>query len=233
MSSDATSLEKAARAVQSDAVDGGSLLGADTSPEQLDAFRDEQGALPKNVFQLARQQEGEGKRGPGRPAGSRNKRSDDLARLVAHKYGDPVEFMASLYHRPTDQIVELLKIADPGKDSKRGDIAVKALNIQLSAAKGVAEYVHSKKPTEHVIDNRADAVIVMPGVGGGSFEQLDEDTREASKIIAAALSSGAITAQDLIGMKLVEGQLVEGEYTEVGADDDADDDGDDAPGGDA
>lgn len=200
------------------------LLGADTSPEQLDAFRDEKGQLPKDVFRLARQSDGgpEGKRGPGRPAGSKNKRSSDLSQLIEQQHGNPVLFMASLYSRPLDQVVELLKIADPGKDTKRGDIAIKALNVQLAAAKATAEYTDSKKAVEHKVDLGADAVIVMPGRGDGSFQEIDAETRASSEIIAKALFNGEIRPEDLMGMSLVNGALEYADYSEV---DDASDGG--------
>ena len=92
----------------------GTLLGAEIDTAQLDLLRDESGKLPANVFQLTRARTD--KVGPGRRPGSRNKRSDQLARYVTEKYGDPVEGMASIYAMPLDQLVELLLVADGSKD---------------------------------------------------------------------------------------------------------------------
>lgn len=215
MSTAPSSLEAAAREQLGEKSNGTGITGAENTPEQIDAFRDDRGDLPSNVFQLLRQQDGEAQRGPGRPKGARNKRSQELAKLIAHKYGDPVEYMASLYAMPLDQVIELLKLADKGKTGKQGDLAMKAVNLQLSAAKAVSEYVHSRKPVEAVIRHEADAVLVMPGVGGG-FEAKDEYTRRAAAIIGGALKDGRITAEALLDMRLADdGTLVDAEFTEV------------------
>ena len=114
MSTGPTSLESAAQEViDSERESGGGVLGVPTEAEQLDLLRRDDGKLPSNVFQLVRNNAAEAKaRGPGRPKGSRNKRSDDLAKLIAHKFGDPVEFQASIYAMPLDQLCELLLVAD-------------------------------------------------------------------------------------------------------------------------
>lgn len=84
------------------------IAGGAADAQQLDLLRREDGKLPANVFQLIRQ----GKGGPGRPAGAGNKRNQKLAKLICQEYGDPVLYMASIYAMPTDQLVELLRLAD-------------------------------------------------------------------------------------------------------------------------
>ena len=270
MSSGATSLERAAREViDNSAESGAAILGVSSDARQMDLLRGEDGKLGSNVFRLARQ-EPEKARGPGRPKGATNKRTESLAKLIAHKYGDPVEFQAAIYHMPLDQLCELILIADGTKEradqlremlgdlSKRirelaaasrgheaavesvdrladacealecvarkgagkpGDVALKALNLQLAAARAVSEYVHSKKPVEHKVDVSADMVLVMPAAGQrAGFEEIDAATRQASDIIARALTQGEITPELLAGMTLRDGQLVDAEFTEVEGD---------------
>lgn len=272
MSTEPTSLEKAFHKAASPAEVG--LFGVEATPNAIDAMRDANGKLPPNVFQLMRQAPGEARK-PGRPKGAGNKRTEQLAKLITHKFGDPVEAMASLYATPLDQLVELVMIADGsqerqqeldalvfelgrsvrdlikangGRDAmasidrlaeacealesvarrsagKPGDIAIKALNVQLAAAKATAEYVHSKKPVEATVSLKTDGVLVFPGGVAGSFEQLDEATRGAAAMIQQAVDSGSITTDMLAGMKLVDGQLMDAEWTEV------DDENDDLAGG--
>lgn len=101
--------------VEAGGVEPGTMLGADMDAEQLDLLRDpETGKLPADVYRLARNRAAG--RGRGRPPGSRNKKSDQIARLIVEKYGDPLEAMAELYAMPSDQLVELLLIADGSKD---------------------------------------------------------------------------------------------------------------------
>ena len=282
MSSGPTSLEAAHADVidSSESVDAGrgAVLGMESEPQQLDLLRDEDGKLPSNVFRLLRQ-EPEKARGPGRPKGSRNKASDDLAKLIGHKYGNPVEFQASIYAMPLDQLVELLQVADgtierrdrieellvglaekvealgtrqghvmmpedyraltKACDSlataasklqgKPGDLALKALNLQLLSASRVSEYTDSKKPTEHKVDFNAIPTIVMPGVGAAeNFDEADRVTRIAGDLLARALRNGRIEPQQIVGLQLQNGQFViEGHAVEVG-DDDEGEDGDNA-----
>lgn len=270
MSSGGSSLERAHAAVVPSTESGGAVLGVASEARQMDLLRGEFGKLPSNVFRLTRQ-EPEKARGVGRPKGAGNKRSEALAAMIGHKYGDPVEFQAALYAMPLDQLCELILIADGTREraeklddmlgdlshrirelaavskaigldnresierlaeacealesvtrrgaGKPGDIALKALNLQLAAAKAVSEYVHSKKPVEVKHDLGADMVLVMPAAGQrGNFDEIDAGTRAASDIIARALTKGEITPDLLAGMKLADGQLVpveEAEFTEV------------------
>lgn len=114
MSTGGNSLERAAQdVIDSERESGGAVLGVTADAAQLDLLRGEDGKLPSNVFTLMREQDREQKaRGPGRPKGSTNKRNENLAKLIAHKYGNPVEFQASIYAMPLDQLCELLLVAD-------------------------------------------------------------------------------------------------------------------------
>lgn len=107
---------------------------------------------------------------------------------------------------------EALESTARTSQGKPGDLAVKALNLQLAARRAVAEYVHSKKPVEANVNLKSDGVIVMPGMGGGGFGEIDAATREAGEVIARALASGSIDVAQLAGMKLLGGQLVDAEF---------------------
>lgn len=225
MSSDGSSIERAV--VDECGARPGGLLGAEADAEQIDLALEQTDHGNGNVFRLMREQERSGSKG-GRPKGSRNKVSDTVAKVLAHKgIKDPVEYMAEIYNMPFDQLVELVKRADDGKMSKRGDIAIKVLNIQLSAAKSVAEYVHSKRPTQAVVQMEALPTIVMPGAGSDkNFDAADETTRLAGDLIAKALAQGKLEPADLHGMEMRDGQLlIEGQFIEI---DDEGDGGDDA-----
>lgn len=192
MSTELSSLEKSFRAVT------GESFTAGVDPEQLDLLRDDKGRLPQDVFQRLRQ------RGRGRPPNARNKRNDDLARLIAHQHGDPVLFMASLYSTPLDQLVELMLVADPGgKVQKMGDIVAKALAVQLQAAKSVAEYTHSKKPVQAEVKVGVDGVIVMPGANVLGASPVDQVLGR----VAEALNSGAIDPAQLRDMRIIDGEF--------------------------
>lgn len=208
MSTEPSSLEKSFRAVTGDSIVG------NMEPEQLDLLRDQHGRLPSDVFRQIRQ------RGRGRPPNARNKRNDDLAKLIAQQHGDPVLFMASLYSTPLDQLVELMIIADPGsKSAKIGDVVSKAMAIQLAAAKSVAEYTHSKKPVQAEIKVGVDGVIVMPGaqtLGQHPVTQVLQNTVDAINV-------GKVDPAQLKDLR-----IVDGEWENLDGDDDGDAEGDGA-----
>jgi hypothetical protein len=201
VSTSAGPLERAFR----EEVEIGAVLGVSSDPIQLDAFRDEKGKLPSNVFQLAR------KPGAGRTPGAKNKRSPVLAKLICNQSGDPVLFMASLYSMPLDQLVELIKIAAPGSGkAPPGDLAIRALAVQIQAAKEVAQYVHSKKPVDVTLKTKTDAVIIIPGVNA----PLDI-TQQA---LQDHINANGLESIDFENMKLIEPLLADVEDGE-GSDD--------------
>jgi hypothetical protein len=181
-------------------VEIGAVLGVQSDPLQLDAFRDEKGKLPSNVFQLAR------KPGPGRAPGAKNKRGPVLAKLICNQSGDPVLFMASIYSMPLDQLVELIKIASPGSGkAPPGDLAIRALSVQLQAAKEVSQYVHSKKPVEHIVDASVDFKAFFIGQHG-----LDSaPAQQALANAAEAVNKGLISEADLRDLRIVDGEFSE------------------------
>ncbi len=90
---------------------GSSMMGVACDPVQLDAFRDADGKLPANVFQLNR-----ASRGRGRPLNSKNRAAGEYARLHIHKFGDPRDYLGSLWSTPLDQAVELVLAAENYQD---------------------------------------------------------------------------------------------------------------------
>lgn len=108
MGAEPSSLEKAFFAE----ADARGFVGAAVSPKQLDMLRGDDGRLPADVFQRIRDAEEEQARGPGRPAGSRNKRSDDFARYYLNRFPHPVMAIGDMANTPLDQLCELVLIAE-------------------------------------------------------------------------------------------------------------------------
>lgn len=77
----------------------------------------------------------EGKRGPGRPKGAANKRTEAWASYLLGRYASPLEVLAQVMSRSVDEL--------------RAELAcsrLEALEIQLKAAKELAPYLHQKQP---------------------------------------------------------------------------------------
>lgn len=90
-------------------------------------------------------------RGPGRPAGSRGKRTKDWQRWFTASGALPLEFLAKVYREDTGELAKRLEI-------KTGE----ALRMQISAAEACLPYVEQKMPIA-IEDSRESArpVIVI------------------------------------------------------------------------
>lgn len=247
MSSKASSLERAwaeaARQSGEDVREVG-IFGQEASAEQLDLLADENGKLPANVFSLVRRQ------GPGRRPGSINKASKDVSKYILHKYGCPVEYMASIRAMPLDQMVQAmmeaegfsereeklfalieqanammlkaieenwseakLKLIDrmlerieraaAGMKAKPGDLAAKAVALQLNAANNESRYVRSAKPIEATVNHKLDGRIVgFVAPGQGDIGPVADVMKRAQE----AVDSGMVDAAQLADLRVVNGE---------------------------
>jgi len=75
------------------------------------------------------------KRGPGRPAGSKNKRAEDWADYILTQYRSPLILFAETYSRSLESLQKELHCT-----------AKEAFMIQMDAATRLAPYIHQKLP---------------------------------------------------------------------------------------
>lgn len=104
---------------------------------------------------------GPAKRRAGRPAGSPNRSTLQLQKLLMQRgYRDPAEFLASIVTMDTRALAASLKGVDV--NLVKFDEAMEALKVQRSAAEGLMPYFHQKLPLQ--IEAKGDAprtLIVM------------------------------------------------------------------------
>ena len=255
--------QDAARTGSADEFAAVGIFGTEVSPAQMDMLADENGKMPANVFSIAR-----GK-GPGRPKGAVNKASRDLEKFILHKYGCPVEYMASVRSMPLDQITHALMEAEGFSDreeklfkllddvealqvkalnenwtdaklklldrmldrvekavssmkAKPGDLATKALSIQLAAARDEARYIRSPMPVQATINLKTDGTLIMAGTVPSTEWQGDAGpVGEVMRRIADGVNKGEIDASQLQDIR-----IVDAEYHVVGeGEDEFDDEG--------
>jgi hypothetical protein len=89
--------------------------------------------------------------GPGRPAGSRNKRTQEWADFVLSRYSSPLIGMAETYSRPVEDLAREL-----------GCTRLEAFKLQLQAREALAPYVHQKQPQAIDLPDGALVQIVLP-----------------------------------------------------------------------
>lgn len=108
----------------------GEIAGPDEFEAEVDLFGLELDGLGDVAVRPA-------KRGPGRPKGSPNRTTLQLARLLrARNYRDPAEFLAALVTMDTRELVKSIGGEDPEK----------VLNIQRAAAADLMPYFHQRLP---------------------------------------------------------------------------------------
>lgn len=100
------------------------------------------------------------RRGPGRPPGARNKRTEAWVRHILSRYRSPLEFLAETYSRPVGELVLEL-----------GCKPAEAFEIQRKAAEGLAPYVHQRQPLAVEVDAKGVVQLVL----GDAFGADDDD----------------------------------------------------------
>lgn len=90
-------------------------------------------------------------KGPGRPAGSRNKNTEAWRSFILSRYQSPLVAMAETFNRSLAELAKDLGYADrKDADGKLVPITpgemLELLKIQMQCAKEIAPYLHSKQP---------------------------------------------------------------------------------------
>lgn len=143
-------------------------------------------------------------------------REDRLLRLC-----DSVEEMVETAHREQwsearlkvlEKIFSAVERAAGALKAKPGEIALKALGHQITAAKEVSPYVHSKKPTDVNVKQTLDGVIFMPAPQGSADDPIDAVMRRTVE----AINNGTIDPAKVVDMRFdaAAGEFVGGEVDE-------------------
>jgi hypothetical protein len=107
-------------------------------------------------------------RGVGRPPGSRNRRTEQVAAYLVSRYGDPLEGLLSIAMRPTGELIrEMARIAtETGVkiDSAvgPGTTVMAALQMQRAAMEAALPYIHAKRAPE---DDKGNVVTPVLNIG--------------------------------------------------------------------
>lgn len=89
------------------------------------------------------------KRGPGRPAGSRNRRQQAWADWLLSQYRSPLQALAEAANRPLGELLaEIKRICEVNHIPLKADggFVLELLKFQLRAAVELAPYIHQKQP---------------------------------------------------------------------------------------
>lgn len=96
------------------------------------------------------------RRGPGRPPGSRNRRTEEWTDFILGNYRSPLLFLAETYTRPAAVLAAEL-------NCKMQD----AFKMQVAAAEALAPFVHQKQPVAVQVDASGIVTLVLEAGGIG------------------------------------------------------------------
>lgn len=109
--------------------------------------------------------------GPGRPPGSRNRRTEEWVDFLLRRYSSPLIGLAETYSRPVEVLAAEL-----------GCTKLEAFRIQQQAREAIAPYLHQKLPQAISIDAKSHATLVLelggvrPGEAGDDGVMVIEGT---------------------------------------------------------
>jgi len=88
-----------------------------------------------------------------------------------------------------------------------GNLAVKAVALQVQAAKEVAQYVHSKQPVDLKVSTKSDVTILIPGLNAPNMDP---------KLLEERIRADGLDAVDFEKLELLPSPT-DAEFTEEGA----------------
>jgi hypothetical protein len=90
------------------------------------------------------------RRGPGRPPGTLNRRTEQWVKLILARYASPLVALAETYHRPVQELAREL-----------GCTKLEAFQEQQKAAIALAPYLHQKLPLALHIEGKGVVPVVL------------------------------------------------------------------------
>jgi len=121
--------------------------------------------------------------GPGRPAGSRNKRTVEMANYLLSRYTSPLEVLAQIAAAPIDELSKSI-----------GCTRLEALQEKRLAAIALKDHLHSKMPVAVDVTSRKVVYLTMelpPDPGGTGGVGVVGEILDLAAVRPAAESDGA------------------------------------------
>lgn len=103
------------------------------------------------------------KRGPGRPPGSKNLRSEQAAKELVERYGDPLEADMAIGNMPTGALITELRIMASERGLKLGMTIGDVLRLQAQCRASAYPYVHAKRAPVNEEGETVTPVMVFGG----------------------------------------------------------------------
>ncbi len=149
-------------------------LRAGAAPETDEAEQPDMLADAPLLGSIVRPGEKEIPRGPGRPKGARNKRTEELARYILGRYRDPLIGLASIISTPIEQLAKDLACS-----------RLEAADFWRKCAGDLTPYLHQRQPQQVSLEGASAGMLVIvqhapaaPGASGpmlGTVIEIEEN----------------------------------------------------------
>lgn len=137
------------------------------------------------------------RRGPGRPAGARNIRTEQTARVIVARYGDPLIASAAIGNMPLDQLVTFIRkvASDCGLVVGKGVGVFDLLRFQAECRRDVMPFIHAKRAP---VDEEGEVRLPMLGIvaPGGSYATGGVDRGASIEDAIDVVANQGVTTDD-------------------------------------
>lgn len=141
-------------------------------------------------------------KGPGRPAGAKNRRTDLVAQYLVDRFGDPLTATMSVAGRPLVELVRELRIVASDCGMKLGATVMDVARWQQQCRIDALPYIHAKRAPE-----TAKGDPVVPIIGIGRFEQHNTVVMPGARSIEDALDQAAANMQADQGVTTIDHEV--------------------------
>lgn len=130
---------------------GSTILPAD----QAASVASEQALLPMAIPEPAR-------RGPGKPQGAVNKRTNTVFQIAVDRYGDPLIGSVAIGNMPTKELITYLRELASDCGIKLGATVMDVVRFQEECRRNAMPYGHSKRAP---VNDKGETVLPLIGIG--------------------------------------------------------------------
>lgn len=130
-------------------------------------------------------------KGPGRPTGAKNRRTDLVASYLVERFGDPLTASMSIGGRSLRELVTELRMVASDCGMKLGASVMDIARWQQQCRLDALPYIHAKRAPETVKGD-----VVVPVLGIGRVEQHNTTVYVGGRSLEEALQHQAVTTID-------------------------------------
>ena len=155
---------------------GAGVCGGAGGGEQLELLAGDDGLDPGGALPVS--DSPARRRGPGRPKGRPNRRTEEIVRYIGARYPMPLQAICELYTRNVRDLAIELDLVERGEDGRvktdmtgepllqRGAL-LDVLRVQAAAMQAALPYLHQRQPMAVQATVRQAGMIVIGELGGG------------------------------------------------------------------